>query len=190
MQQEKITFDDFALYLLVFSVTFENWNPFGLQGVFSITKMTTIFYLISSLSVFSERISLRYLSYYIIPLLCYVISETISSLINMKYIVTFYDITSFKVLQLILFMILISNHLIAKPSLNIKVLKIYVYSIATLSILFLMGIGIDTEYTDFTSRLSLFGENPNAIGVKGAIALMIIFSLILEGKVKFFLKIV
>jgi hypothetical protein len=46
----------------------------------------------------------------------------------MKYIVTFYDITSFKVLQLILFMILISNHLIAKPSLNIKVLKIYVYS--------------------------------------------------------------
>jgi hypothetical protein len=37
MQQEKITFDDFALYLLVFSVTFENWNPFGLQGVFSIT---------------------------------------------------------------------------------------------------------------------------------------------------------
>ena len=190
MQQEKITFDDFALYLLVFSVTFENWNPFGLQGVFSITKMTTIFYLISSLSVFSERISLRYLSYYIIPLLCYVISETISSLINMKYIVTFYDITSFKVLQLILFMILISNHLIAKPSLNIKVLKIYVYSIATLSILFLMGIGIDTEYTDFTSRLSLFGENPNAIGVKGAIALMIIFSLILEGKVNFFLKII
>jgi hypothetical protein len=60
MQQEKITFDDFALYLLVFSVTFENWNPFGLQGVFSITKMTTIFYLISSLRVFSERISLTF----------------------------------------------------------------------------------------------------------------------------------
>lgn len=190
MQQEKITYDDFALYLLVFSVTFENWNPFGLQGVFSITKMTTIFYLISSLSVFSKRVSLKYMSYYILPLLCYVISESIASLINLKYIETFYDITSFKVLQLILFMILISNHLIAKPHLNLKVLKIYVYSIALLSFLFLMGIGIDTEYTDFTSRLSLFGENPNAIGVKGAIALMIIFSLILEGKVKIFLKIV
>lgn len=188
MEQENVTFDDYALYLLVFSVTFENWNPFGLQGVFSITKMTTILYLLSSLSMFSRRVSLKYMSYYIFPLLCYVISESIASLINLKYIQSFYDITSFKVLQLILFMILISNHLIEKPSLNLKILKIYVFSIALLSFLFLMGIGIDTEYTDLTSRLSLFGENPNAIGIKGAIALMIIFSLILEGKINLFYK--
>ncbi len=190
MKIYNVTYNDYALYLLVFSVTFENWNPFGLQGVFSITKMTTILYLISSLKVFSKRVSLRYMSYYIIPLLCYIATESISSLINIKYIQTFYDITSFKVLQLILFMVLISNHLIEKPYLNIQVLKIYVYSIALLSFLFLMGIGIDSEYTDLTSRLSLFGENPNAIGVKGAIALMIIFSLILEGKISFFLKVI
>lgn len=190
MQNDKLTFNDYALYLLVFSVTFENWNPFGLQGVFSITKMTTILYLISSIGVISKRVSLKYMSYYIYPLILYIIIESVSSLINLKYIQSFYDITSFKVLQLILFMIIISNHLIEKPHLILKVLNIYVYSIALLSFLFLMGIGIDSEYTDLTSRLSLFGENPNAIGVKGAIALMIIFSLILEGKINLLLKII
>ena len=54
MQNDKLKFNDYA-FILVFSVTFENWNPFGLQIVFSITKMTTILYLISSIGVISKE---------------------------------------------------------------------------------------------------------------------------------------
>lgn len=172
--------NNFFLKLLAFSISFEYWNPFGLEGVFSIVKLVTVFYLISSLPVITVRFSIKNLNKYVIPLYIYLLIEAISSIINIKYVLSFNDIFNFNILQLSILLIFISNHLIYNPDQIIKVLQMYSYGIIMLSILFIMGIGADVEFKEGANRLILFGENPNSIGIKAVIGLLIMLSLTLE----------
>lgn len=172
----------FFLYLLVFSVTFEFWSPFGLEGVLSITKIVTVLYIISSLSFIKERLSLKYLGIYIRPLLIFLLVEFLSSVIYIEYITDFDNISTTRVFKFILLLLLISNHVIAKPEIIDKILQTYIFSIVLISVLFFFGIGVDLEFLDGESRLILFGENPNGVGIKAVIGIMIIFSFILEKK--------
>lgn len=175
---EKI--NDFFLKFLAFSISFEYWNPFGLQGVFSIIKMITILYLLTSLPFIKQRFSINYLAKFLIPLWIYLFIEALSSIIHIQYISSYNDIFNINVLQFSVLLIFISNHLTFNNKLAIKLLEVYAYGIIMLSFLFILGIGIDVEFSEGTTRLILFGENPNGIGIKAVIGLLIMLSFIIE----------
>ncbi len=178
MHKKFFKINNFFLYLFVFSIVFEYWNPFGLGGVFSIAKMATILYIITSLPFLNERLSLHKIKIFVVPITLYLLLEILSSLRFIIHVNSFSDILPVRIVKYLFLLVFIVNHLMRHPFLLTKILKVYIYSAITLSILFSFGIGI--EETEKVSRLVLFGENPNGIGLKAALALLMILSLILE----------
>lgn len=180
----NLEFRDIVLYVLVLAIVFENWDPMSFGGTLSIAKIVTVFYFISLFPSWQKQFSFKRLADYLVPLYLYIIVEVISSFLNMEYADSFADITSIRVLQFTVLMLAISNHLLLRPHIVPIVIRIYILSIFLLSILYMFGIGIDVEYVEQYARLSLFGENPNGIGIKGAVALMLIFSMALQGELR------
>lgn len=181
--------NDFCLYLLVLSVVFEFWNPFDLKGVLSITMVVFFIYIISTLPFLNKRLSFFYLGPYIKPILLFLLIEAISSFLNITYIEELNDLFTTRILKFLFLLLILVNHLISNPTILLYVLKIYTFGIFLLSVLFLFGIGVDIDFTEGESRLIIFGENPNNIGIKAVIGALILLSFILEQKFNIIYKI-
>ncbi|MRH99165.1 hypothetical protein GH721_01350 [Kriegella sp. EG-1] len=178
-----------SLYVLVFTVTFENWNPFNLGGIISITYMGSILYILTWLPLLKSNFHLKPLKKYIIPLLLLTLAGILSTAINNIYAETIQNTYNQRFLTLVILMILIANQLYNDPKLISKVLSVYIASIILLYPLVLLGVG--TEFVG--GRLKLFGENPNGLGVKVVLAFLIITARLINNKFtlkKFILNIV
>lgn len=177
--------NNFALLLFVFGVNFEYWDPFGLQGVFSISKMAAIIYIASWVPKI-KQISFKQVNYFLIPLIFYLLMEFFSSSINNIYVSSILGTFNFKLAQLLLILVLIVNHLYNSPRMLNYVLYAFIINILLLSILSIFGIGI--SYNDNATleegRLRMFGENPNIIGLKASLALIMVFYYFFEVKLK------
>ncbi|THD66797.1 O-antigen ligase domain-containing protein [Robertkochia marina] len=160
--------NDFLLLFLVFAVTFENWNPFGFSGI-SFTYIATILYIVSWVPFASKIFKISYFRQFLIPLVLYVLVGILSTAMNSLYANELLDLVHQRMLQLIILMFLVAAHLILNPSLIPKVLVIFVMSIFAMYLLFLAGQGISY----FNGRILIFGENPNLIGTKAALAFII-----------------
>src|SRR5690606_9694210 len=171
---------NFSLLLFVFGVNFEYWDPFGLQGIFSVTKITAIIYILTWIPQF-RRISLGYkpLLYFCTPIFVYLFIEFVSSAINIRYADDFFDTFNFKVLQLIVLLILVVNHINNNPRMLNWIIYSYIANVVLLSILSLSGIGVELGAAGEGGRLLLFGENPNMVGMKASFAVLIILHIIL-----------
>src|SRR5690606_28342033 len=170
---------NFSLLLFVFGVNFEYWDPFGLQGIFSVTKITAIIYILTWIPQF-RRISLGYkpLLYFCTPIFVYLFIEFVSSAINIRYADDFFDTFNFKVLQLIVLLILVVNHINNNPRMLNWIIYSYIANVVLLSILSLSGTGVELGAAGEGGRLSLFGENPNMVGMKASFAVLIILHII------------
>lgn len=177
--------NNFALLLFVFGVNFEYWDPFGLQGVFSISKMAAIIYIASWVPKI-KQISFKQVNYFLIPLIFYLLMEFFSSSINNIYVSSILGTFNFKLAQLLLILVLIVNHLYNSPRMLNFVLHAFIINILLLSILSIFGIGIsyDDNATLREGRLTMFGENPNIIGLKASLALIMVFYYFFEVKLK------
>ena len=172
--------NNFALLLFVFGVNFEYWDPFGLQGVFSIAKMTAIVYFASWIP-FLEKVKLKPLGYFLTPLLGYLFVEFLSSVINNEYATSILSTFNLNIVQLLLLLILITNHIYSNPKILNWILYVFISNVVLLSILSSQGIGVEIGYTA-ESRLIMFGENPNSIGMKAAFALVMLLYFIFNSK--------
>lgn len=170
--------NNLALIAFVFGVNFEYWDPLGLQGVFSIAKMTAIIYILSWMP-FVRSISLKHLLYYLMPLFLYMLVEFFSSAYNSIYAESILGTFNFKLLQLLLLLTLIVNHIIKVPKALRWIINSYVVSVVLLAVLSMMGIGVEIT-DDPTDRLLLFGENPNMIGMKAVFALIVLIYYLLN----------
>lgn len=172
--------NNLSLLLFVFGVNFEYWDPFGMEGVFSIAKMTAIIYFVSWVP-FLSRIKLKPLRYFLLPLIAYVFIEFFSSVINNQYVTSITSTFNINIVQLLLLLIFITNHIYIKPKLLNWILYVFVANIILLSILSSQGIGVEIGQAE-GARLIMFGENPNSIGMKAAFALVMMFYFIFDIK--------
>jgi O-antigen ligase len=173
--------NNFALIAFVFGVNFEYWDPFGLQGIFSISKMTAIIYIASWVPNL-KTIDLRSLKYFLIPLIIYLLVEFFSSALNTVYAEGILDTFNFKLIQLLLLVVLIVSHIINQPKAINWILNAFITSVLFLSILSMMGLGVALDLTASNGRLTMFGENPNMIGMKAAFVANILFYYIITAK--------
>jgi O-antigen ligase len=173
--------NNIALILFVFGVNFEYWDPFGLQGIFSISKMTAIIYIASWVPNL-KTIDLRSLKYFLIPLIIYLLVEFFSSALNTVYAEGVLDTFNFKLFQLLLLVVLIVSHIINQPKAINWILNAFITSVLFLSILSLMGVGVALDPTASNGRLTMFGENPNMIGMKAAFVANILFYYIINAR--------
>jgi O-antigen ligase len=112
----------------------------------------------------------------LVPLLLYILIEAISTALQYRYSNSVFDIFNGRIIELVILMLLISRHIALDYRLAPIVSWVYVFGVFCLSILFVAGIGIDIDITYRSGRLLIFGENPNMIGIKSVIALLIILS--------------
>lgn len=176
--------NNLCLYLLVFSVTFENWDPFHTSGVISITYMVTILYILSWFPFLTTLKSLIYLRQFVVPLLLFILVGIISTTINSYYARSLEDIIHKRMVQLIILMFLIAAHLMLRPKLIKQVLFTYVVSVLVMYLLYLAGQGVTFEH----GRVLIFGENPNLIGLKATIAFHIGLNIVLNKNEHLFIR--
>lgn len=164
--------NDYCLYLLVFSVTFESWDPFQLVGTVSVTFMTTILYLASWVPLISRNFNVLPFTKFVLPLLLLIVVGFICSAINSEYVTLMKEAYNYRTLLLIVLMTFIAAHLYCKPKISPIVLNTYVASMLLVFLLVSLGNGVTYE----NGRLLLFGENPNVMGSKAALAFLITIS--------------
>ena len=56
-----------ALYLLIFSVNFEAWDPLNTNGFFSISKLFGFIYLVTILPSLKEFLNVKSIGYVVVP---------------------------------------------------------------------------------------------------------------------------
>lgn len=173
--------NDYCLYLLVFSITFENWDPFKLVGSVSVTFMTTILYFGTWIPLISRNFVFAPLKKFVVPLLLMFVVGLVCSSLNSEFIYEFRDAFHQRAFLLVLLMTFIAAHLYCKPDSLPIVLNAYLASTILLFLLASLGYGVTLVH----GRAYLFGENPNVMGVKGVLAfLIIIYRLITKFSIK------
>lgn len=171
-------FQDFALYLFAFSLSFEYWDAFGLKN-FSIGAMTGYLYAFSFILNPKFRIDGKESRKYLIPLLLFFIILTFSSAINYTYAsaISWFNMSIF---QCVVLFILISMHL-KNRGLKVANKMLFSYVLGSMLLTILYGFGLGVEYSA-DMRLTIFGLAANGLGFNSAITLLVIISLVIENK--------
>jgi len=168
--------NDCCLYLLVFSVTFEKWDPFGLVGIVSITFITTILYFGTWVPLIGSNFNFAPLKRFVIPLFLLLVVGFLCSAVNSEYVTELKYAYHYRTLLLIILMAFIAGHIYCKPRVLPLVLNSYVASMLLVFFLVSSGNGVTFE----NDRLLLFGENPNVMGAKAALAFLIAISKVIN----------
>lgn len=168
---------NFALYLLFFSVPFERWKPFNTDVDFLVTKITVIFYLFTVLFEFGFFFSFKKYKKVFLPILIYFSILTVVSFINKGAIsYPFFDVLLF--LNILLF-VLGTNHFSRDPRVIYKCFLAFMLSAFLLTVFYFLNIEIDNS---LDGRISILGDNQNNIGLNLTCAIFMVASLIFENK--------
>jgi O-antigen ligase len=164
-----------ALYLYFFSVNFEIWDPLQTEGSLSVSKLIGFFYLavmIPKIISFKTKAESKFI---LLPLVLFFALITLVNLFNINSTINnFFDMTLFQ--NIILLYILINHESHDRFILEKGMLSFAFGSIA-ISILFIAGIGI--EYSS-NGRLTLFGANENAVGMRMCISSIILILSVIQ----------
>tara|TARA_R110002051_G_scaffold84386_1_gene149727 strand:- start:5189 stop:6400 length:1212 start_codon:yes stop_codon:yes gene_type:complete len=163
-----VRINEFCLYLVVFSMVFEYWDPLGFGDRLSIAFISMLLYITSSLPFIKFNFNQSILKRYIAPLLILMVVSIVSATINDNHVTNLIDIVDIRFVQLVFLTFLISIHLGQKHILIDNMLKLYVVCVCLMYLLYILNIGVIYE----KGRLLLFGENPNMVGLKASIALI------------------
>jgi len=160
-----------ALYILVFSLQFEYWNPFGVTIDFILTKTTISLYFLTILFEFYSHLKLRDYGTFFYPLIIYFIIQITVSYIHKTY---HYDkFFDFPFFLNILILLVVINHSRRHPQLLYNCLLSFALGGILLTILFFLDIKVEAI---LNGRVTIFGDNPNSIGIKLAISVLILLT--------------
>lgn len=174
MRIDRTSIQNLFLYSYFFSVNVENLDPLGTGGVFSISKLIGIIYLIA---VFPSYKILLFLTkrnlYFFWPIILFFAWLTVISIVNINSFSS--RIIEVAMLLNILIFFAIVNH--ARKDSLVLDKAMYALAIGSIftSLLLLFGIGL-TESDDPIARFTFFNAGPNELGIKlatGAIVLVV-----------------
>lgn len=181
---------DFCLCAFLLSLGFEYWDPFGLVGIISISKIIFILYILTLMPQIREFIKPKFNKGIVYSIICWVM---------LYYIVcyAYYQpsrhivIASSTILLNITMCFIIANHIIIKGR------RVLVKILIMISIIPLVQFVLITNKIGYSlsedGRLLFFGDNPNNVGMIAAISFMISIVLIFDNflllsKKRFFLS--
>ncbi|RZK27007.1 MAG: O-antigen ligase family protein [Flavobacterium sp.] len=166
------------LYLFFFSLNFEMLDLSG-SDFFSIGKLAGILYflsLIPSIPLFLNSKSVK-LEMGLLWLFFFLM--TVNNLININHVSGgFFDFTMF---QNIVLLFLIVNHERRDPGILEKAFLFFAIGSVVLLIFTLLGVAVEI---DSDGRLSIFGENENAVGIRMVISSVILVLTTLQNRIK------
>lgn len=168
----------FFLYSLIFSICFQTWEPFGTPYI-NVTFLCFFAYLITCIPQYHKLFSMAYARPYIVPVgLLWILLFIMTSINDFPGSTGAYSAVR-QLLMQILFFLLLYNELIDDCGLGDRLLQVFVYGVLFLSVLYLLGIGV--EYVG-EGRLSMLENNPNAVGFWYTLAMLIIIKFLFEKK--------
>lgn len=152
-----------ALYIFIFSINFEVFDLLGSESGFSVGKLTGLLYFF--VLIFSRiRFSLKCVTGLVYLLIAFVFLLAISSVLNLNYLSS--KIIDFSLLQNIILFFALLVHEKNDSGVLMKSLNAFVLGCIFFSILFMFNVGVAYE----GGRLTVFGDNSNAIGLRMAIS--------------------
>lgn len=167
-----------ALYIFFFSINFEVWDPFNTGGNFSVAKLTGLLYLLSLIPQFRYFFRVKNFKRVLTPLFIFFGLLTVISILNINYFSS--DFFSFSIFQNIILLILLVNHAKKDPGILEKGFVAYALGSVALAFLFYLGIGIEND----GGRISLFGDNENAIGIRMCISIIYLLFIVIQNPFK------
>lgn len=169
-----------ALYIFIFSLGFENWDPVGIASFFTITKMTGLLYAILSVVNFQKNFPLeenRQIILTILILWFWVVLISIINIWNQGTIDPF--LSSF--LQVIVLFWLITNDMRRFPGIKKYIVLAFIFGMSSIALMIPFGIGVELGVNvNEISRLEFFGMNPNKTGQMAAIGILLLVSVIIK----------
>ncbi len=167
-----------VLYCFVFLLHFEYWSVFGKdEDNMTITKFVGYLYFILALRDVERFFLFSRIKTFLIPVLAFFGMLTIISYANYNSLYQqFANVIDFSALQCILMFWIVCNHLNGQPKVIYRTLVAFVAGAVVMGILYKMGVGV--TITD--GRLSMFGDDENAVGIRMALAIVVVLSLIFE----------
>src|SRR5690606_5854860 len=166
----------YLLYSFFFSVNFEVWDPLSTGGYFSLSKLFGIFYFLTIIPNIGTYLTINKNMYTVlIPIFIFYLILMLNNFYNIG--VYSNDFLSLSILLNIIFFILIVNHERHNLGSIEKGFLFFLLGAILTSILFIFEIG--TEYT-IDGRVSLFGDDENAIGLRMVVASMMIVHFLLK----------
>jgi len=185
IRKELISFSKihrFAMYLLLFSLHFETWDPFNTRIDFVITKITIILYLLTSVPLIKYLPLLKRMKDLLYPIIIFFIIQTIVSFVyKSSGYERYFDFPFF--LNIVIFMLLIIDSIWDDKVLYNGLLA-FAFGGVVFTLLYHLGIGVSENiYEGLEGRVSMFGENQNDIGIRICITMLILISYIFEKKI-------
>src|SRR5690554_1512153 len=176
-------FQNTALYLYFFSLSFEMFN---LGGLGSTSRFISILYLIAILPDIQSYLRIERISKYIIPWIFLFTYIVIVSVVNLNQYTTWDHLFDTTIFFNILFYWFLINHERKVPNTLIKGFIAFILSSITLTVFYYFGIGVEIEY----GRIEIFGDNQNKTGVRLAVAIISIIYLVfisdfIKSKIKY-----
>jgi O-antigen ligase len=187
-KQEKFlhTVNDGVLFMLAFSIPFEYWSVVGFDAGASTVKVITIAYLVTSMPLFRSRFRITSVKDVLWPFVFFLVIQLISSVVELRPGHGFDDLFNVRLVQLLIMFVVVVNHLTYTAGLSTKVVGVFVLGMTVMGLLHQFGYAVDSSSLSVRSRITLFGENPNDIGMKAALALVMILSIVLERGINWF----
>ncbi len=169
----------YSLYVFLFSLNFEVWDPLHTDGFFSISKLTGIIYFAVSIpAIIKYKTGSNYK-----PVLKVILTFfSLLFLINAIHAQSTDDtIIDFTILQNIILFWIIINHVRKEPLILERGLMAFSLGAATLALLYYNGVGI--EITN-EGRVSIFGDNQNIIAQRMCFGITIVAMLVLQNSLQ------
>ena len=175
MNNSKI--QDFTLYIFFFFVNFKKLKIFNLES-FSIPKLSALIYLITILPQFKNFLLVREIKPFLIPLWLFFGLLTIVSYFNISSMNNAY--VDVHLLQFILLFWVIINHGLKRPMVLERAMLSLAFGSIILAVFYSLGIG--TEFV--AGRALIFGDNPNIIGLRMCISILILSIAVFQNKLE------
>lgn len=179
MRQKPI---NYFLYIFAFSIPYENWDPFGLAGTYSVTRLVGVVYVIVYLFSLGKSFNTKILNFFI-PIIFLWLWLVLRGLFD----INLYSFSPDKILNTtfltnIIFMVLISFHISIEKHLFKKALIAFSFGCIILSLLFFLNLIPNIEYID--DRLLIFGTNSNDLSFIMTMSCIILLSMINDDLLK------
>ena len=168
----------YLLYCLFFSVNFEVWDPLQTGGWFSLSKFFGILYFLSIIPNISNYIYTSKKVYLILaPLFIFYFILLILNIFNVNSYSS--DFLSISILLNIFIFILILNHERIIPGVIEKAFVYFLLGALVSTIAYFLKIGVEVT---IDGRVSLFGDDENALGFRMVVAFIILTYLLINNK--------
>ena len=160
-------------YLYCFSINFEFWAPLP---YISVSKFFGFLYIVSILPNLGFFLNIKPIKNIALPIIIYLGIQTFMSLINInsydRIFIDFSTISCFLIFIVSIKHCSIDSNLIENGLIS--------FSIGALILAFSFFLDIGVQYYD--GRVLIFGDNPNRVGIKISVSLIIITMLIIKKK--------